>query len=547
MKGAKGGLRDRDISNKFRVKNKSSKIEEKEAIKSHRIHDGYNFNEDKFVINKEDNKIKDNSDINNNEESFILKEDTFVNNVSNEEEIKQEEMLSSLDDNDDVVSLEQEEIDKEEQDNDKVENEEHNEEETKENIEENKNEIQEEQIDLNILEDKEEVKQEDITKEEPNKKHNVGIDIDEEKEQEEFNRQDELEKEIFDEINRILKEDYYEIKDLEYQIKVLTQKEEDAVLTDEVEDLKIQLEALLERFDKLREKYEQIEKNKNFDSIRLLDSNYLTYLLTEYKKEVEDKVIMDDLVERLEEAQDYISIMEKVVYIEKEREDLEKSVDEKKEDFSYRDLTYDDLEKSYNDIEKINSEVERFNISMDGILKNVENKIDKMGEVYTKVEQNTRLVVDTNRFFRAMIDFANASILPRNTRGNIMRGMLYADAIGNLRATLGIRTTREERQVSNYTDYSKDILKGMSTIDDYVLKMDDAMDDLSDIRKTFKDEIEEYASEIPEFKEMLENMENMEKQLEEQKYLLNKYNNRMKRELERSNAKVLVYKNINQT
>ena len=125
-------------------------------------------------------------------------------------------------------------------------------------------------------EEKNEVVEEDLTKkEEPPRKRKkaVGVDKQEQKpnynynidydenvnvkeefpkkkieekkdEPEEFTKNEKLETEVLDEIDRMLKEDYYEIKDLEYQIQVLNSKEKEAVRLEEVEAIRKELENL---------------------------------------------------------------------------------------------------------------------------------------------------------------------------------------------------------------------------------------------------------------------------------------------------------------
>ena len=145
-----------------------------------------------------------------------------------------------------------------------------------------------------------------------------------------------------------------------------------------------------------------MKNSENFADITLLDNNYLAELLNEYKEQTKENMLVFDLVEKVKDASMYVSIMEKVILVEKEKDHLKEIVEEKKEDFEYRDTNFEQIEKEYNNVEKINQEIEKFNFNMEQILKSIAGKVDKMGKITEKVEQKTRWVTDMNRFFLAI-------------------------------------------------------------------------------------------------------------------------------------------------
>ena len=142
-----------------------------------------------------------------------------------------------------------------------------------------------------------------------------------------------------------------------------------------------------------------------------------------------------------------------------------------------------------------------------------------------------------------MAQFMASTMIPRTKAGNVLRAGLIINGIQQLRQAFKIERKTETKQVTEFVNYEKDILKNMTNMDDFVRKLNDASNGIKEMKQTFKEELLDYVDSIPEFKELMENIENVEKELEEKKYYLNKYNKDMKRELERNNAKVYVYKN----
>lgn len=536
MKGAKGGQRDRKISRLYTEKNKSALQEELEAIKAHRIHDGLN-------LNRDENGINDLEEIEMNEEEIgILPNSEVVNNHINpqktqiEFELKEEKVSQS----------------KEENINNEIINEQVKEEDKNVTIIVQNDALEKDHKNVGIAIEEDQIYEENhdqFTYNSENLTETNDIepsydDFIETKEQEEYTKETKLEQEILFELEKMLKEDYYEIKDLEYQLKILTQKEEDAVLQEEVDDLKKQLEALLDKFDIIKKKYEELKNSKDFTDVHLFDNNYLSNLINNYKKEVQDNIVIDDLIQRVKETEDYISIMEKIVYVENEKEYLTNRVDDKKEEFSYRDTSFEELEEQYNDIDKINNEIESFSNTLDSILNDITKKIDNMGSISNKTETYSKIVPDMNRLFRAMLQFTASTMIPRTRVGNVVRAGLMVNAIHDLSHTFRTEQRTETKQVVEFVNYEKDILKNVTSLDSFVGKIDGASNSIKDMKQIFKDEFNEYVAFIPEYKELMQNMENIEKELEEKRYYLNKYNQQMKRELERNNAKILIYKNV---
>ena len=536
MKGAKGGKRDRFISENFRKRNQSAKEKELEAKKSHQKIDGFRFSDKK--IEKQESKDKE-------EQQNILNEvqeeqENFVSSKQEEtEEIKQEIEIE-------IVSprsfIQDPLVDE------------------KNTEDEEKNEVVEEDLTKKEEPPRKRKKAVGVDKQEQKPNYNYNIDYDEnvnvkeefpkekieekKEEPEEFTKNEKLETEVLDEIDRMLKEDYYEIKDLEYQIQVLNSKEKEAVRLEEVEAIRKELENLLKRLEQLKDKYNAMKNSENFADITLLDNNYLAELLNEYKEQTKENMLVFDLVEKVKDASMYVSIMEKVILVEKEKDHLKEIVEEKKEDFEYRDTNFEQIEKEYNNVEKINQEIEKFNFNMEQILKSIAGKVDKMGKITEKVEQKTRWVTDMNRFFLAIGQFALASRIPRNRRGNLVRTMIIVGAFADLNRVVTRKEATEMKRSASYIDYSSEISASISDLSTYMYQVDQAFTSIDEIRNLIKRELGEYVDSVPEFQDLMKNVDNTEKQLEEQKYYLEKYNYEAKRELERNNAKVLIYKNV---
>ena len=122
--------------------------------------------------------------------------------------------------------------------------------------------------------------------------------------------------------------------------------------------------------------------------------------------------------------------------------------------------------------------------------------------------------------------------------------MIIVGAFADLNRVVTRKEATEMKRSASYIDYSSEISASISDLSTYMYQVDQAFTSIDEIRNLIKRELGEYVDSVPEFQDLMKNVDNTEKQLEEQKYYLEKYNYEAKRELERNNAKVLIYKNV---
>ena len=480
MKGAKGGKRDRDISYKYHIKNTTK---EQDFLDEALRHQEERIYEDKVKsLEHEDVTLSPLSD--KEIDTDALSENTVK--VKPADEVKIEEDV-------DLNKKKAQEV----------------------ATSEKKKKLSEE--DAVIYEEQEEIKKEETKIEE----QHISEDKKESLEQIELE-----EAYIFYELEKAVKEDLFDLKDIEYRIQAIEDELEEKQYQEEIDELRRELELLLEKFDKLKYKYE----NFDFDIHPDIDDGYLETLIRSYGENINKDGRVSDLIGQIEETRSYIGIIETVAVIEDRISKLEDNVDEKYSELGDRDYNFEKLEDSAYDVEKISDNISYMAADIEDNLKDIENKLkDSLNfSSYTKNVSDTVFRMD--RVINATLLMSASVMLPHTLRGNIVRAGLMAGAIHNFANVIDHRNRSEVRSDISYVDYSQEIIQNAKSIDDVSDMVDDALEDIDTIRYRLNTEFRQYIDLIPEYKTLLEKIDTVEKELEEQKYLIEKYDAQMKQQ-----------------
>lgn len=521
MKGQKGGKRDQLISNKFREDNRKSEEERiNEAIKGLKAKQDEKDNLSKNkTTNFIDNRVYE------DKEKSLENEDVVVSPLT-DRDYQNDELVEEKEE----LELNEEEIKEETSKREEQKNEE---EKKQEEIEQNI------KIEEQIIEEKEQEEIEQITENselDEELTEEVNLDLDK--------KLQEKEAIVFYELEKMIKEDYYDIKDLEYKIDIISTKAEQEVLKEELEKLKKELEELLKKFEILKDKYDYLDITKDLIGIHKLNDSYIETIIEDYKKSVYDDTEIESLLKKIEETKDYIGVVETLIITENKKNTLEDKIDDKCDELDIRDKDFAELEEKSIEAEKINKEIEKFTKEIEQISKDLDNKVKESINITHKTERYTRLVPNINRMINATMMIMAASAMPRNLVGNILRASFAAGAINNMAHILEPQETVKHYKEVNYTDYNKDILNNMDNIYNVNLMINDALKNISDIRKTFEHDFKDYVGLVPGYKELIINLDTIQDTLEEQQYYIEKYNKQMKENYKTNNDKILMKEKI---
>ncbi len=357
----------------------------------------------------------------------------------------------------------------------------------------------------------------------------------EEKEEEITLNTDVLEKEIIDAVEVIVTEDLEELDEIAYEIEVLNNKQQEEVLEDETQKLKDELQDLLRKFEKIKNKYYPSNVNNEIVDI---DDELLYDLLQEYKDEIRISNIKNEVSKDIDKIENYITIMQRINNVEDRGEEIEEDIDKKLDSFKIRDEDFEIMKDEYSNTESMKDEIEKIINTQNSIIKSLNEKIDKNGDIRKRTETNYYLVTHLNRLVESAIMIGLSRRIPPTPRGRLIRAGMIVSAINIASHFITTEQTQKEITTVEYTDFSKDVLSAIKDIDNIKSNIDNAFDDIDTIRQKLEGQYSEFAGKLDDYDDLLKNLDNLEKDLDKQKTRIEKYDIEFKNMLTHNNQKV---------
>ena len=350
---------------------------------------------------------------------------------------------------------------------------------------------------------------------------------------------------IIEEIDNLLRNDAYDLKDIKYQIEVLNQQEKDEVLLENVEKIQKELEELIKRFEEIKKKYEYAYSHITVKDIDMINDLNLGSTISDYIVNGKEGLDNTTTLDQIHEIEEYIDIINNIIEIEKQKDIVKESIDGKLVEYSIRDEDFIKLQDQYADVESINSALDKYNVDIDTTLKIINEKIANSTEITRRIEVTTDIVPDVNRMMQATFLLASSKMIPPTPAGHLLRASLFISAAHMMATAFTPRTEEREIVKTTVTDYSKDIINSKDSIKDVLGNIEDAFSKIGYMKNTFEKDFSEFKDQIPEYDELIKNIFSIEKELERQRSIAYDYSNKFDKALALNNEKVkkLEYEN----
>lgn len=340
-----------------------------------------------------------------------------------------------------------------------------------------------------------------------------------------------------DELEKMLKKNYYEIKEMDYELSILEQKEEDEITLKEIDHILEELNILLRKLEQIKKEFYQ----KNYEEIHKFTSNdgYIKQLIEEYKQNLYEQDTKSSSILKVKQIEEYIDMINDIIDIENRKEQVEDKLIHKKGTLEIKEDEFDKLKEDYTDIEKMNQSIDYFSIEQDRMIANIDSKVNASETITKTAEYKTDLVINYTRLLASTLLFASAGIIPPTRKGNFLKVGLIAASVATLASS--IRTRTKESKVTtkiSFTDYSREITNGIRNVEEMNLMIDKTKLDIKFLKKEFEKEFSEYASIMPEYATMISKLDSIEKDLAVRSQLAKEYDKKLKDTYHKNNVKV---------
>lgn len=329
---------------------------------------------------------------------------------------------------------------------------------------------------------------------------------------------------IVDEYEKQLKDIRYDLRKLVFEYNVLVDEADRGIVSEE-------MEIVLERLSTVISKIDELKRKIAIENLDKYDDNYIYTLVEGYLEEFKDK----KLVAEIKDSPLYVLISEKLEELDKKKDSLSKKVDLKKEELEEREEKFDILKEKYINIDRINKELLSFQNEQDILLREIREKVKNATSVEEKVEVQVQAMNrQSKRLFRLL---ALSMLFPgaRSAKSMASSAAAYLYFMNNI---LRPKTTTKKYKVITVKDYSKEIEKSLSAMDeatDLLGKTGNQIDKMiSQINRDFAD----YFGVISEADELMYNLRKIREEIREKEYEMEKIKEEQQIMLEKNNAKV---------
>lgn len=350
-----------------------------------------------------------------------------------------------------------------------------------------------------------------------------------------------LEFKVATELERLLKENRYQLKRLYTELDIVQKSKDSIYQVSDTEEAIEEIERLLTYLEQIKKELEVIHKSHNLDHIYELKDSYFTGLVEEYKSYVKNQQVIDDAMKDLKRSDEYTDLMKRILEFERMQEELSLELEEKKNEFEERDIDFELLQDEYLDLEKASKEIENLIIDSERYLKEIENKVSEAVEVTKRTEIKLHYAMGVLTRALLLISFFKMNPKPK---ANLVTAVETIIAVNLIQKLLTPR--RDEKTITeyHYQDYHSMITNALSDMDsiDYLVK--DGIHQIQDLKKTFEREFASYETVFPEYKDLIYSITQIEKNLLEREDYMHRMKDEMKKQLNKNNEKVLEYERL---
>lgn len=361
-------------------------------------------------------------------------------------------------------------------------------------------------------------------------------------EQEETSKADTLlQASIIQELNRLLEEDVQDLNDIHYKLKVIENYDKDAVLVDEVERLQKELQELIKRFEEIKKKYDINYNNISLKDLDLINDLEIGDILENYISEGKNGNFDESIFGPITEIKNFMNIINGIIDIEKNKDIVEESLEEKLDTYKIRDEEFEKLQDNFADVEKINDETTKYQYEVNAIIDEINSKLANNVDIEKSIKSTTSVVPNINRILGATALMASSTLIPPTPIGRLFKASLFVTAAHMLATSFQNKTQEKEITHITVTDYSKSIEKNRDDINLALNDIASALDEITYMKDTFEKEFSSFRNQIPEYDKFIENIFSIEKELSKNQVVIRDYSDEVERSLEINNQKIKSY------
>ncbi len=319
-------------------------------------------------------------------------------------------------------------------------------------------------------------------------------------------KKEEIQREILNLLKKELVEQINELEVLQSDLYILKEIDNNDVIYKKCTENILEIKRILSRIKALKEKYDYLKDNTDFDYLLEVKNAPLYEKIIELKTLLEtDKIpfVVDDY--KLLEEYRFLYLK-----IDKFKTDAEKYEEEKKKkaaELKERDIDFEEFKKKVNNVSSLSEGYENFIHEQNQIIMTMEEKINEINS-YERVTYSFRgfgtLLANSFRYLGLMLVNPLKGLFPNIAIQTLATRRLIGDLFDSMHLEENRRTIYEA------TDFSQEINVALNDIDYTEGLIDKSLNDILVLKGKFKEKFEKYNSDIEAYKDAIKKLNKIE-------------------------------------
>ena len=343
-----------------------------------------------------------------------------------------------------------------------------------------------------------------------------------------------LQKEIIGLIKKRLVKNINELEMLQSELYVLKELDsEDIYLVQCQDDIK-QIKKLLSKVKALKEKYDYLKDNIDFEYMLEYDDNILIDKILQLK-EICSKDDLRNLTKNYKILNEYKYLYLKIDKLQEDTDKFEEYKKKKEEELKQRDIDFEKLKEKVYVVDRDKERYERFVLEQNMFLNDLENKIsniDSYEKVTYRLKGFNKLLGNSFKFLGLLLINPLKGLIP----GIAVQTVMTRNIIHNLHNNLEWEESR--KMVYDAIDYSYSIDIAINDLNHTSSLIDSSLEDISNLKQKYTNEFKKYQGSISEYNEVIKKLNKIENSIMGSKIKVDLMKDKMK-EKERQNANKL--------
>lgn len=325
----------------------------------------------------------------------------------------------------------------------------------------------------------------------------------------EDNKIKQLEKSIINLIKKDLIRIVNEMEMVQSELYILSEiNGETKVLKDCQRELD-QVKNMLCKIDKLKEQYDFLKDNYDFEYLLEINNNDLVDKIIELKDSFgnnELKAVSKDY--KLLEAYKYLYL--KIDDLHEKTAAFEEKKKEEAAKLKERDINFEELKQDVYNINGINQNYENFVNNQNNLLKEIDVNINKISS-YEQVNYHLKgfgaLFRNSFKYFGLLMMSPLKGIIPSIATETLITGNLVKNLYNNL------EWEQTRKMVYEAIDYSNMINNAISDLNNTSMIVDTTLDDIVHLKMKYNEQFKKYQGDFLEYREIMHKINDMENKI----------------------------------